>query len=144
MDCATFANELERALTGALDGRDRERALTELTRHAESCRDCAGVEALLAWLGLPDAERDIVDGPGPAYWEGFNDRLRRRIVEGRVEKYKDEVVLLRQEYIRDGSKTIQDLLNESVASIGENIVIRRFVRYELGEHSQEDEDQDEA
>ena len=65
-------------------------------------------------------------------------------MDGRIEKFKDEVVLLRQEYIRDGTKTIQDLLNESVASIGENIVVRRFVRYELGEHSQEDEDQDEA
>ena len=64
-------------------------------------------------------------------------------MDGRIEKFKDEVVLMRQEYIRDSSKTIQDLLNEAVASIGENIVIRRFIRYELGEHSQDDEGDEE-
>ena len=56
-----------------------------------------------------------------------------KIVEGYLKKFKDEFVLLRQAYIRDESLTIQDLVNESVASMGENIVIRRFARYELGE-----------
>jgi len=70
--------------------------------------------------------------------EGKPDNILEKIVEGRLEKFKDEVVLLRQEYIRDGSKTVQDLLNETISAIGENIVIRRFSRWELGEHSQED------
>jgi elongation factor Ts len=74
--------------------------------------------------------------------EGKPENILDKIVAGRIEKYKDEVVLLRQTYIRDGDKTIQDLLNEIVASIGENIVIRRFARFELGEHSQEDEDEE--
>ena len=56
-----------------------------------------------------------------------------KIVEGYLKKFKDEFVLLRQAYIRDESLTIQDLVNENVASMGENIVIRRFARYELGE-----------
>ncbi len=57
-----------------------------------------------------------------------------RIVEGRLEKWKDEVCLMRQPYIRDETLTIEKLLNQNVAAIGENIVVRRFVRWELGEH----------
>lgn len=65
--------------------------------------------------------------------EGKPEQILDKIVEGRIEKYKDEVVLLRQPYIRDESVTIQDLLNDKIVSIGENIVIRRFKRWELGE-----------
>jgi elongation factor Ts len=65
--------------------------------------------------------------------EGKPEKILDKIVEGRIEKYKDEVVLLRQAYIRDESITIQDLLNDKIVSIGENIVIRRFKRWELGE-----------
>jgi len=68
--------------------------------------------------------------------EGKPENILDKIVEGRLEKYKDEVVLLRQAYIRDASITIQDMVNELVAALGENIVIRRFERWELGEHSQ--------
>ena len=56
-----------------------------------------------------------------------------RIVEGRLEKFKDEVCLLRQAYIRDESVTIEQLLHQNIAALGENIVIRRFQRWELGE-----------
>ena len=73
--------------------------------------------------------------------EGKPEQILDKIVEGRIEKFKDEVVLLRQAYIRDGSITIQDLLNENISAIGENIIIRRFARWELGEHSQEDDEE---
>ena len=65
--------------------------------------------------------------------EGKPETVWPRIIEGRTEKFKDEVVLLRQPYIRDESLTIEKLLMQNVAAIGENIVIRRFVRWELGE-----------
>jgi len=65
--------------------------------------------------------------------EGKPEQIIPRIVEGSLKKFKDDVVLLKQPYIRDESITIQDLLNENIVSIGENIVIRRFVRYALGE-----------
>ena len=52
-----------------------------------------------------------------------------------MNKYKDEAVLLRQAYIRDESVTILQLLNQNISSMGENIVIRRFDRFELGELS---------
>jgi len=69
--------------------------------------------------------------------EGKPENILERIAEGYVEKFKDESVLLRQVYIRDDSLNIQKLLLQNVASIGENIVIRRFVRWELGETTAE-------
>ncbi|MBL8098221.1 MAG: translation elongation factor Ts [Anaerolineales bacterium] len=65
--------------------------------------------------------------------EGKPDNVLEKIVEGRVEKYKDEVCLLRQPYIRDESVTIEKLILQNVAAIGEAIVVRRFQRWELGE-----------
>jgi elongation factor Ts len=69
--------------------------------------------------------------------EGKPENVIERIVEGRLAKFKDEVCLLRQPYIRDDEMTVEQLLLDHVASIGENIVIRRFVRWELGEHNSE-------
>jgi len=65
--------------------------------------------------------------------EGKAEAVIPRIVEGYLKKFKDETVLLRQTYIRDENITIQQLMNQNVASLGENIVIRRFARWELGE-----------
>lgn len=67
--------------------------------------------------------------------EGKPENIVPRIVEGRIEKFKDEVCLLRQPYIRDESLTIEKLLLDKIAAIGENIVIRRFARWELGENT---------
>jgi elongation factor Ts len=69
--------------------------------------------------------------------EGKPEAVVERIVEGRLEKFKDEAVLLRQAYIRDDSLTVEKLLLQNIASIGENIVIRRFVRWELGEGTEQ-------
>jgi elongation factor Ts len=65
--------------------------------------------------------------------EGKPEAAVDRIVEGRLEKIKDEMCLLRQPYIRDESITIEKLLHQNIGSIGENIVIRRFARWEVGE-----------
>ncbi len=70
--------------------------------------------------------------------EGKPENILPRIVDGSLAKFKDDFVLLRQKYIRDESKTIQDLLNETIVSTGENIIIRRFARWALGETTQED------
>jgi elongation factor Ts len=69
--------------------------------------------------------------------EGKPEAILPRIVEGYMTKFLDETVLLRQVYIRDDSLTIQKLVNQVVASLGENVIIRRFVRWELGEASGE-------
>jgi len=65
--------------------------------------------------------------------EGKPEEIVERIVEGRIKKFIDEACLLRQDYIRDDDLTIEQLLLQNIAAMGENIVIRRFVRWELGE-----------
>jgi len=67
--------------------------------------------------------------------EGKPEEIVEKIVEGRIKKFIDEACLLRQEYIRDDDLTIEQLLLQNVAAIGENIVIRRFVRWEMGEET---------
>jgi elongation factor Ts len=65
--------------------------------------------------------------------EGKPEQIWDKIVQGRLEKFKDEAVLLRQAYIRDDSMTIEKLVLETVGKTGENIIVRRFHRWELGE-----------
>ena len=65
--------------------------------------------------------------------EGKPDNIIEKILEGMVVKFKTENCLLEQAYIRDEDLTIQELLHEKIASIGENILIRRFERWERGE-----------
>jgi len=67
--------------------------------------------------------------------EGKPDSVIPRIIEGRMDKFYDEACLLRQVYIRDDSRKVGDLLQEMVASTGEKITIRRFVRWALGEET---------
>jgi elongation factor Ts len=69
--------------------------------------------------------------------EGKPENILPRIVEGNLNKYKDEVVLMRQVYIRDDSVTVQKLYDNLVVSTKEKIVIRRFARWALGEESGE-------
>ena len=65
--------------------------------------------------------------------DGKPDAILPRIVEGSIKKYKDEFVLMNQTYIRDESITIQELINQKIAALGENIIVRRFARWALGE-----------
>jgi elongation factor Ts len=69
--------------------------------------------------------------------DGKPETIIPRIVEGYLSKFKDDFVLLRQAYIRDESMTIEKLLNQTVAALGENIVIRRFSRWALGESTED-------
>lgn len=65
--------------------------------------------------------------------EGKPQNIAEKMVEGRIEKFYKEIVLLEQPFIKDPDKTIETLLKEKIAKIGENIKIRRFVRFEVGE-----------
>lgn len=65
--------------------------------------------------------------------EGKPENIIPMIIEGFMKKYKDEHVLLNQKYIRDESKTVADLINDKIAALGENIIVRRFARWALGE-----------
>ena len=65
--------------------------------------------------------------------EGKPAHIAEKMVAGRIEKYYKEVCLLEQPFIKDGEKTVEEILKEKIAAIGENINIRRFVRFEKGE-----------
>ncbi|HMM69927.1 MAG TPA: translation elongation factor Ts [Gudongella oleilytica] len=65
--------------------------------------------------------------------EGKPAHVAEKIVEGRMEKYFEQVCLLDQAFIKDPSVKVKDLLAQKISKIGENLVIRRFVRYEVGE-----------
>ena len=72
--------------------------------------------------------------------EGKPEKIVEKMVEGRISKYYEEFCLLEQPFIKDPDKTIHTLLKEKISTIGENISIRRFVRYELGEGLEKKED----
>lgn len=78
-----------------------------------------------------EAERDIARNK--AKEEGKPEKIWDKIVDGRIEKFYQEVCLLKQPFVKDESQTIAELLKATIAAIGENIIIRRFARWELGE-----------
>jgi len=90
---------------------------------------------------IPEAalEREKKVATARAMEEGKPEKIVPMIVEGYLKKYKEENVLLNQAYVRDGSKTVQDLINEQVVKMGEKILVRRFVRWELGAQSGEED-----
>ncbi|MGI6606251.1 MAG: translation elongation factor Ts [Peptococcia bacterium] len=72
--------------------------------------------------------------------EGKPEKVVEKMVAGRIEKYYKEVCLLEQPYVKDPETTVQDLIVEQISKIGENIQVRRFVRYEVGEGLQKREE----
>ncbi len=64
---------------------------------------------------------------------GKPDNVVPKIVEGKVASYLKDTVLLEQSFVKDDSKTVQQLLDETSAAVGEKVAVRRFVRYKLGE-----------
>lgn len=92
------------------------------------------------WLREDDIPEDVLARESEiarnrALEEGKPEKVLDRIVEGRLNKFKDESCLLRQIYIRDDDLTVEQLLHDTIVKLGENIVIRRFVRWEVGESS---------
>lgn len=77
-----------------------------------------------------EMERDIYRAQ--AKETGKPDHVVEKIVDGKMEKYYSEVCLLEQPYIKDPSIKVQDLLSQKIAKLGENIVVKRFVRFQVG------------
>ena len=65
--------------------------------------------------------------------EGKPEAIAEKMVQGRIKKYYEEFCLLEQPFVKDSSKTINQLITEAIASIGEKITVRRFARFEMGE-----------
>jgi len=121
---------------------------TDFVGRSEAFREFAHEVALQVAAASPlyireeDIPQEVLDheaaiATAKAREEGKPENILPRIVEGNLNKFKDEVVLLRQKYIRDEAITIQQLLNDTVLKTGENIVIRRFARWALGESTGE-------
>lgn len=71
--------------------------------------------------------------------EGKPEKVLEKMVEGRIDKFYKEKCLMEQSFIKDPDKTIEQLVHEAIARIGENISIRRFARYEVGEGIEKEE-----
>jgi len=82
-----------------------------------------------------EQEREI--NRNRALKEGKPEKVVDKIVEGRMKKYYEEVCLLDQPFVKDPEITVGELVQRTIAALGENIVVRRFVRYQLGEKTEE-------
>lgn len=88
------------------------------------------------YVRAEDIPKDVIDAEKEIYREqlegsGKPEEIIEKIIEGKLNKYSEEHVLLSQPYIRDDSKNIQDLINEFIAKLGENIRVKRFTRYQI-------------
>jgi elongation factor Ts len=81
--------------------------------------------------GVEDKEREIY--LSQAKDSGKPEKVIEKMVEGKMKKFYSDVCLLEQPYVKNPDISVQDLLNEMMAKTGENVVIRRFVRFQLGE-----------
>lgn len=96
-------------------------------------------KAVLLEQAKAEAEEDVKAGRKPK-----PQAVLEKMVNGRVEKFYKENCLMEQVFIKDGDKTITDVITEKIAKIGENINVRRFVRYALGEGIEKRQDDVEA
>ena len=95
---------------------------------------CPNVE----YVSTDEIPQDVVDKEkqiemGRDDLSGKPEQIKEKIVEGRIAKRLNELVLLSQPYIKDSSLSVEDLVKQAAAKIGENIKVRRFTRYTLGE-----------
>lgn len=123
---------------------------TDFVGRSEAFRELAHEIALQIAASSPeyireeDIPQEVLDkeaqiAAAKAREDGKPEAILPRIVDGTLEKFKNEVVLMRQPYIRNEDITIQQLINEKVVVLGENIVVRRFARWALGETTSEEE-----
>ena len=90
------------------------------------------------YMDVTDVPADVLDAEraiarNRAKEEGKPEKIWDKIVDGRLEKFYQEVCLLKQPFVKDESVTIAELLKQAVSAVGENMIIRRFLRWELGE-----------
>ena len=93
------------------------------------------------WLNREDIPTDVIQQEerialAQAKEAGKPENVLDRIVEGKLNAFYQDSVLLEQPYVKDDSKTIQQLLDEVAAKVGEKVAVRRFVRYKLGESTE--------
>jgi elongation factor Ts len=92
------------------------------------------------WLDVADVPAEVLESEktiarNKAIQEGRPEKALDKIVEGRLEKFYQDTCLLKQPFVKDEALTVGDLLKHTIATVGENIIIRRFARWELGENA---------
>ncbi len=91
-------------------------------------------------VNIEDVSDSILEKEKEIYFEqaknsGKPDNIIEKMIEGRMVKFYKENVLMEQQFVKDPDRTIKDLITENVAKFGENIVVKRFSRFQLGETS---------
>jgi elongation factor Ts len=100
----------------------------------EICLQIAAMTPL--FVKEEDIPEEFLDGEKKIYKEQIKDsgkpaEIEKQILEGKLKKYKEQVSLLSQVWVKDDSKTIKNLIEDTVAKVGENIEIKKFSRYEI-------------
>jgi elongation factor Ts len=100
----------------------------------EICLQIAAMKPL--YLKAEDIPEEFLAGEREIYQEQFSksgkpQKVIEEIVEGKLKKYKEEISLLSQPWIKDENKTIENLIAEHIAKFGENIIIKKFIRYDI-------------
>jgi elongation factor Ts len=93
------------------------------------------------YVSPEDVPADVIEAEKAIYRGQVADKpeqIQDKIIEGKLGKYYEEVCLIKQPYIREDSKTVGDLIQDTIAKVGENMTVRRFVRMELGETVSDD------
>jgi elongation factor Ts len=103
------------------------------------CRDLAMqvVATNPSYVQRADVPADVVQHERDTHVAQMSDSgkpepILERIVDGKMEKFYQEACLLEQPFIKDDSKTVGNLITDAVARLGENVIVRRFVRFEVG------------
>lgn len=100
----------------------------------ELCLQIAAMKPL--YISEENIPKEFVDEEIKIYKEqlagsGKPEKILEQIVEGKIKKYKENVSLFSQVWVKDDDKTVKDLLNEYIAKLGENIVVKKFCRFEI-------------
>lgn len=100
----------------------------------EICLQIAAMKPLFA--SDDDIPEEFLDGETKIYEEqlkdsGKTENIVNQILEGKLKKYKESVSLMSQAWIKDDSKTIKDLIEETISKVGERVEVERFIRYEI-------------
>ena len=100
----------------------------------EICLQIAAMKPL--YVSEDEIPSEVIDGEDKIYKEqaagsSKPESIVRQIIEGKLKKYKESISLLSQPWVKDDSKTIKNLIEETISKVGENIEVKKFVRYEI-------------
>ena len=121
----------------------RNQAFVELVRNvAMQVAACPNVEYVkVSDIPAGIAEKEKAVEMGKDDLAGKPENIKEKIVQGRIEKRLKEMSLMDQPYIKDQSMSVEELVKQAIAQLGENIQIRRFVRFVLGEGIEKEQEE---